>query len=98
MKGFCVRIEFGCLLGGMYMFSAMGQQALTGIIAHLFFIAVTWWALQALHFDKILRSNSVIKARVLYILLTVAIGSVVSNFFLDYLGFANQLPYMFSND
>lgn len=88
----------GCLLGGMYMFSTMGQQAMLGIVSHLFFIAVTWWALQAIHFDKILRSNSVLKARVLYILLTVAIGSVVSNFFLEYLGFANQLPYMFSHD
>jgi uncharacterized integral membrane protein (TIGR02327 family) len=80
------------------MFSTIGQQALIGIIVHLFFIAVTWWALQAVHFDKMLKSNSVIKARVLYILLTIAIGSVVSNFFLDYLGFANQLPFMFSND
>ena len=80
------------------MFSTFGGQALTGIITHLLFIAVTWWALQALNFDKLLRSNSVIKARVLYILLTIAIGSIVSDFFLDYLGFANQLPYLFSGD
>lgn len=80
------------------MFSTFGGQALVGIIAHLFFIAVTWWALQALNFDKLLRSNSVIKARVLYILLTIAIGSIVSDFFLDYLGYANQLPYLFSGN
>ncbi|RFU64238.1 DUF1146 family protein [Bacillus sp. V59.32b] len=80
------------------MFSAMGQQALIGIVAHLFFIAVTWWALQALQFDKLLRSNSVVKARVLYILLTVAIGSAVSNFFLDYLSWSGQLPYLFNQE
>ncbi|RFU60722.1 DUF1146 family protein [Peribacillus glennii] len=78
------------------MYSAIGQGALTGIVAHLFFIAVTWWALQALHFDKLLRSHSVVKARVLYILLTIAIGSSVSNFFLDYLSWSGQLPYMFN--
>ena len=80
------------------MFSTFGGQALVGIIAHFFFIAVTCWALQALNFDKLLRSNSVIKARVLYILLTIAIGSIVSDFFLDYLGYANQLPYLFSGN
>lgn len=78
------------------MFTVLGQQALLSMIVHLCFIAVTWWALQALNFDKLLRSNKVLQARILFILLTIAIGSAVSNFFLDYLGFANQLPYMFS--
>ena len=78
------------------MFTVFGQQALLSMIVHLCFIAVTWWALQALNFDKLLRSNKVLQARVLYILLTIAIGSAVSNFFLDYLGFANKLPYMFN--
>lgn len=77
------------------MFSAIGQQALTGIVAHLFFIAVTWWALQALNFDKLLRANAVLQARVLYILLTIIIGSAASNFFLDYLAWSSQLPYIF---
>ncbi|MFJ5623560.1 DUF1146 family protein [Peribacillus loiseleuriae] len=78
------------------MFSAFSQQALIGIVSHLFFIAVTWWALQALNFEKLLKANSVLKARVLYTLLTVAIGSAVSNFFLDYLFYSQQLPYMFN--
>jgi uncharacterized integral membrane protein (TIGR02327 family) len=76
------------------MFSAIGQQAITGIMSHLFFIAVTWWALQALNFEKLLRANSILKARILYLLLTVAIGSAVSNFFLDYLSYSMQLPYL----
>ena len=77
------------------MFSVFGQQAILSMIVHLCFITVTWWALQALNFDQLLRSNKVLQARILFILLTIAIGSAVSNFFLDYLGFANQLPYMF---
>ncbi|WP_110928337.1 DUF1146 family protein [Bacillus massiliglaciei] len=75
---------------------SMGLQAMIGIISHLFFISVTWWALQSLNLDKFLRANSVLKARVLYILITVAVGSAVSNFFLDYLGFASQLPLLWN--
>ncbi|WP_163099480.1 DUF1146 family protein [Peribacillus alkalitolerans] len=77
------------------MFANLGQQAVFGIISHLFFIAITWWALQALHFDKLLRANKVIQARVLYILLTLTIGSTVSGFFLDYIAWSNQLPFLY---
>lgn len=78
------------------MFAAFGQQALLGMIVHLCFITITWWALQALNFDKLLRPKRVLQARILFVLVTIAIGSAVSNFFLDYLGLANQLSYMFS--
>ncbi|WP_108668880.1 DUF1146 family protein [Peribacillus acanthi] len=77
------------------MFENLGQQAMFGIMSHLFFIAITWWALQSLNFDKILRANKVIQARVLIILLTLAIGSTVSGFFLDYLAWSNQLPFLY---
>lgn len=74
------------------MISGFGQQALLSILSHLVFIALAWWALQALRFDQILRPNRVFQARVLYILLSIVIGSAVSNFFLDYLLWSQQLP------
>ncbi|MGM9926164.1 MAG: DUF1146 family protein [Bacillus sp. (in: firmicutes)] len=76
------------------MFVTLGQQAMLGILSHLFFIAVTWWALQALRFDKLIRSNKVMQARLLYILLTVVIGSTASNFFLDYLSWSLNMPFL----
>lgn len=76
--------------------NSFGMQALLSIVSHLFFIGVTWWALQALHFDKLLRAGRVLQARVLYILLTIAIGSTVSGFFLDYVGYSQQLPSLFN--
>lgn len=79
------------------MFAQVGQQAVLGIVSHLFFFAVTWWALQALNFEKLLRANKVVQARVLYILLTVAIGSLVSNFFLDYLSWSSNMPFLFQD-
>ncbi|GAA0319752.1 DUF1146 family protein [Bacillus carboniphilus] len=74
------------------MLFSFGQQALVSLISHILFIGITWWALQALHFDKLLRANRVVQARLLYILLTITIGSNVSNFFLDYLLWSQQLP------
>ncbi|MCY9120120.1 DUF1146 family protein, partial [Bacillus spizizenii] len=35
------------------------------------------------------------QARLLMILLTIAIGTTVANFFLDYLNYSQQLPYLF---
>ncbi|KAB2336531.1 DUF1146 domain-containing protein [Cytobacillus depressus] len=74
------------------MIPGFGPQALLSIVSHLVFIAVAWWALQAIRIDQILRPNHVLQARVLYILLSIAIGSSVSNFFLDYLSWSRQLP------
>ncbi|RLQ94747.1 DUF1146 family protein [Falsibacillus albus] len=76
------------------MVSDFGQHALISIISHLVFIGITFWALQALNFEKFIRANHVFQARLLYILLTIAIGSTVSNFFLDYLLWSQQLPLM----
>ncbi|MGG1679222.1 DUF1146 family protein [Neobacillus sp. NRS-1170] len=69
-----------------------GQIALVSIISHLVFIALSWWALQAIRLEKLLRPNHVFQARLLYILLAIFIGSSVSNFFLDYLQWSQQLP------
>ncbi|CRK82656.1 DUF1146 family protein [Neobacillus massiliamazoniensis] len=72
----------------------LGQIALISIMSHLVFIALSWWALQAIQLEKLLRPNHVFQARLLYILLAIFIGSSVSNFFLDYLQWSKQLPYL----
>jgi uncharacterized integral membrane protein (TIGR02327 family) len=74
------------------MISSLGSDALISIIANLLFIGLSWWALQAIRLDRLLKPNRVIQSRVLYILLSIALGSLVSNFFLDYLLWSRQLP------
>ena len=71
------------------------QIALLSIASHLVFIALSWWALQAIRLEKVLKANHVFQARLLYILLAIFLGSTVSNFFLDYLQWSQQLPMMF---
>lgn len=80
---------------GTYMFEAMGQQAVLGIISHVFFIGVSFYALQALMIDKFIKKNHVFQAQLLYIFLSILIGTSVSNFFLTISGWSNQLPYLF---
>ncbi len=72
-----------------------GEEAVLSIISHLVFIGFSWWALQALNFEKFLRKNRVAQARLLYLLLAIVMGSIVSNFFLDYLFWSRQLPSLF---
>jgi uncharacterized integral membrane protein (TIGR02327 family) len=77
------------------MLQVIGQQALVGMFSHLIFLVVTWWALQALSIDKMIRANRVVQARLLLMLLTIAIGTSVSNFFLDFLSWSQSLPSLF---
>ncbi|RCK12949.1 DUF1146 domain-containing protein [Bacillus licheniformis] len=46
--------------------------------------------------DPLIRKGKVIQARVLMIIITIAVGSTVSNFFLDYLYYSRQLQNLFS--
>ncbi|WP_243387066.1 DUF1146 family protein [Bacillus kexueae] len=71
---------------------ALGQQAIISIISHLIFIVMAWYALQALPIEKVIRKGRVFEARLLLILLTIAIGTSVSNFFLDFLFWSRQIP------
>lgn len=66
-----------------------------GIVTNLIFIGLAWWALQSLNFEKFLRKNRVGQARMLYILLAIAIGTTVSDFFLKYFDWSQQIPFLF---
>lgn len=72
----------------------IGVQSLISILSHLLFISITWWALQAIDYEKWMKPNRVVQMRLLLILVTIAIGSLVSNFFLDYLFLSQRLPMM----
>ncbi|MEH7439356.1 DUF1146 family protein [Neobacillus drentensis] len=79
------------------MINDFGQLALVSILSHLIFIAISWWALQSIRLEKLIKANHVFQARLLFILLAIFIGSSVSNFFLDYLQWSRQLPLIFNN-
>ena len=79
----------------MTMFDGFGQQAIVHIVASVFFLAVTWWALQSFRFDLFVKEPNSPKAKVLMIIVTIAIAQLLSSFFLDYLHSSQMLRYLF---
>lgn len=77
------------------MIESFGQEALISMVLSLFCIGLSFWSLQSLRLDQLFRKNQVAHARMLYLLLSIAIGSAVSSFFLNYLQWARQLPLLF---
>lgn len=73
----------------------IGYFSLIGMLSHVFFIYITWVAIQSVNFDYFIRKNAVKEARLLIILLTIAIGTTVSRFVLDILQWSQDLIYLF---
>ncbi len=71
------------------------EQAVIAILANVFFIGISFYALQALMMDKIIKKNRVFQAQLFYILTSIMIGSIVANFFLNLTNWSNQLPFLF---
>ncbi|MFD1203811.1 MULTISPECIES: DUF1146 family protein [Sporosarcina] len=69
---------------------------LLAIFSHIFFIGISFYALQAIMPEKIIKKHRVFQAQLLFILLSFAIGSSVSNFFLNISYWAGRLPIFFS--
>ena len=57
------------------MESMFGFQPLLAIVSHIVFIGVAFYALQALMPEKIIRKNRVFQAQILFIFLSIMIGS-----------------------
>ncbi|EST12386.1 DUF1146 family protein [Sporolactobacillus laevolacticus] len=78
------------------MISNSGLQAMISILFHLFFLALTWWALQSLKLDAAIRNPKSLQARILYVLLAIAISYPVAKFFLDYVIWSLMLPQIYN--
>ncbi|GEN81744.1 membrane protein [Sporosarcina luteola] len=77
------------------MSTAFAYNPMLAIVSHIFFIGLSFYALQAIMPEKIIKKNHVIQAQILFILLSFAIGSTVSNFFLDISYWSGRIPSLF---
>lgn len=77
------------------MSNMFGFQPLLAITSHIFFIGISFYALQAIMPEKIIRKNRVFQAQLFFILLSIAIGWSVSNFFLEISYWSGRLPTLF---
>ena len=78
----------------MEVYTQLGQQAIFGLLSHIFFIGVTFYALQCLRLDQLFKKGKTFQVQLVYILLAIAIGSGVSNFFISFTTWSTQLHYL----
>jgi uncharacterized integral membrane protein (TIGR02327 family) len=69
---------------------------LLSIVLSVAFIGLSWWALQAFRFEKILHRPNSAQAKLLQIFLSIVLGYELSRFFLDYLGWSLVFGNLFS--
>lgn len=74
---------------------SMGVTGLVNIVVSLALIALSWWALQSFRFDLFVKDHKSSQAKLLQILLSLALGHGVARFFMDYLGWSSMLRYLF---
>ncbi|KZL40200.1 DUF1146 family protein [Secundilactobacillus collinoides] len=72
----------------------IGTQALLTLISHFIFIFVAFWSIQKLHIENVMRLYPT-QARVLIVMLSVAVGYTCSSFFLNFIDNVRNLIYMF---
>lgn len=77
------------------METMIGQTALISIFSHIFFSGVAFYAMRAVMFEKWIHKHHVLQAQILYIFISIAIGTMVSTFFLNISSWSRQLPYLF---
>lgn len=73
----------------------IGIQSLVSIASHIFFILLTFWSLQAVRIENLIRKQHVRQARVLYLLISIAIGYTVSSFFIEFILTSQNLVFLF---
>lgn len=79
----------------MEVYSQLGTQAVIAIIAYVFFIALAFYALQAFRLEQLFKKGKVFQIQLVYILLSIVIGTTVADFVLNLTTYSQQLPYLF---
>lgn len=72
-----------------------GFEAMVYILCHLMFIYLTFWALQSLRLEKCFKKGYDKQIRILYLLLSIAIGFTVSSFFLQVMQLFKNFVFTF---
>ncbi|MBP1157836.1 MULTISPECIES: DUF1146 family protein [unclassified Paenibacillus] len=77
------------------MNASMGMKGLLNIALVLVFIGVSWWSLQELKLESILKRPKSTQAKLLQILLSIALGYQTARFVIDYLEWSTWFSGMF---
>ncbi|WP_410512638.1 DUF1146 family protein [Paenibacillus sp. BR2-3] len=75
--------------------STVGTSGLVSMIVSLLCVVLSWWALQNLKLDLVIRYPKSPQGRLLHLLLAIVLGHFVAGFLIDYLSWSGQIRYMF---
>ncbi|AIQ44048.1 DUF1146 family protein [Paenibacillus sp. FSL R7-0297] len=75
--------------------SAIGSSSLISMVVSLVCVVLSWWALQNLKLDLVIRYPKSPQGRLLHLLLAIVLGHFVAGFLLDYLGWSGLIARMF---
>ncbi|ETT79495.1 hypothetical protein C173_01502 [Paenibacillus sp. FSL R7-277] len=74
---------------------AIGTSNMISMIISLICVALSWWSLQNLKLDLVIRYPKSPQGRLLHLLLAIVLGHFVAGFLLDYLGWSGLIARMF---
>lgn len=77
------------------MLQSIGQDALLNIIVSLMVLVIVWWAVQAFKLDLFVKNPKGVQAKLLQVIITIAIAYMVSSFLLNYLNWSTMLKHLF---
>ncbi|MDT0124434.1 DUF1146 family protein [Paenibacillus sp. RRE4] len=73
----------------------LSTNSLISIFVSLICIAITWWSLQNLKLDLVIRQPKGPQGRLLHLLLAIILGHAVAGFVIDYLSWTQMLRNLF---
>ncbi|MED4600732.1 DUF1146 family protein [Paenibacillus validus] len=77
------------------MNASIGMKGMLNIVLVLVLIGVSWWSLQELKLDSLFKRPRSMQAKLLQILLSVALGYQVAQFVIDYLAWSTWFSGIF---
>lgn len=66
-------------------------QSLITLFSHLFFIGLSYWAVQSVRTEHLFKKNASQQVRIFLLLLAVGIGYAVSSFFMEFMTYSQNL-------
>ncbi|TFB19257.1 DUF1146 domain-containing protein [Filobacillus milosensis] len=76
------------------MFTDIAIDSIVFMFSHIIFIIIAWKCLEAVKIEQIFKKNRVAESRILFIMLSIVIGTTVSNFVIDFIQWSRQLQHL----
>lgn len=73
----------------------MAMDGIINILLSLIFIGISFWAIQCIRLDVFIKHPQSAQAKVLQVILSIALGHAVATFFSDYFGWTVLLKQFF---